>query len=188
MPDLQQLEQQARLAMGELLQRGRVQNGQLVVAGCSTSEVAGQRMGTAGNMDIARALLRGFIAAAHTCGAQLAVQGCEHINRSLVLPRSIMLAERYEEVCVLPHEHAGGALCTAYYEYLRDPCTVRAVQAQAGLDVGGVLIGMQIKPVAVPLRLENRHIGHARIAAAWSRPPLIGGERARYPQIRQGTY
>ena len=93
-------------------------------------------------------------------------------------------AEKYgwQEVTVRPVQHAGGAMATAAYENFVEPIIVEAISAHAGLDIGQTLIGMHLKRVAVPVRLSESKIGEAVLTAAWTRPPLIGGERAKYPR------
>ena len=59
---------------------------------------------------------------------------------------------------------------------------LEAVRADGGLDIGGTLIGMHLKHVAVPVRLEQNHIGQAMVLAARVRPKYIGGERAGYDE------
>ena len=115
-------------------------------------------------------------------GGVLAVQCCEHLNRSLVIPRQALEDNHLTEVCAEPWEHAGGSMATAYYRALEEPCLCETIQASAGLDIGDTLIGMHLKRVAVPVRLEQKTIGEAHLCAATTRPPLIGGERAHYPQ------
>lgn len=178
----EQLVQEARAAMSELVQRANLQEGQIVVLGCSTSEIMGARIGSSGTLEVAQAVLSGLLEPIEARGGVLAVQCCEHLNRALVLPRKAMEEKGLLEVCAQPWEHAGGSMATAYYQSLTQPCLVETIQAQAGLDIGDTLIGMHLKRVAVPVRLEQKTIGQAHLCAAVTRPPLIGGERARYPQ------
>ena len=58
--------------------------------------------------------------------------------------------------------------------------SVEEIKADAGIDIGGTLIGMHLKKVAVPVRLVNNHIGQAYVSAARTRPKFIGGQRAHY--------
>ena len=113
-------------------------------------------------------------------GIYLAAQCCEHLNRALVVERQVARARGLEVVCVVPQPKAGGSLATAAWRQLKEPVAVEALKADAGLDIGGTLIGMHLRPVAVPVRLENHRIGQTAILAARTRPKLIGGERAHY--------
>jgi len=112
----------------------------------------------------------------------LAIQCCEHLNRALVTTRDAAEKYGWQEVTVRPVQHAGGAMATAAYENFVEPIIVEAISAHAGLDIGQTLIGMHLKRVAVPVRLSESKIGEAVLTAAWTRPPLIGGERAKYPR------
>ena len=85
-----------------------------------------------------------------------------------------------EVVNVVPQPKAGGSFATITYRTLEDPVAVEHIKADAGIDIGGVLIGMHLSEVAVPLNLKNNMIGKAHITAASTRPKFIGGERAHY--------
>jgi uncharacterized protein (TIGR01440 family) len=164
----------------ELLAAAALSAGQMLAVGGSSSEIAGYRVGSAGNPDIGEAVIGAFIGRAEAAGCFLAVQGCEHINRALVVELEAVERYRLEPVNVVPRPRAGGALATAAYRLFREPVMVEAVQAHAGVDIGEVMIGMQIQPVAAPLRLTIRSLGAARVNAAKSRLKLIGGSRAEY--------
>ena len=174
--------EETRAAMEELCEKGHIKEKQIVVVGCSTSEIVGMRIGTGGTLEVAQEVLRGLLEPVEKRGAYLAVQCCEHLNRSLVLPREALEEKGFTEVCAEPWEHAGGSMATAYYKVLKAPCLAETIVANAGLDIGDTLIGMHLKRVAVPLRLTQKTIGDAHLVAAFTRPPLIGGERAHYPQ------
>lgn len=181
--DLSNITLEARLAMEELLGAAKLKPGQIVVVGCSTSEVAGQRIGTAGALDVASALLAGFLPPIKRAELFLAVQCCEHLNRALVVPEEAMQRFDLMQVCALPRQKAGGSLAQQYYEHLGgQACLVAQLKAHAGLDIGDTLIGMHLKAVAVPVRLNVGTIGQAHLTAARTRPHLIGGERAVYPK------
>ncbi|MDR3086106.1 MAG: TIGR01440 family protein, partial [Christensenellaceae bacterium] len=162
--------EESLLAMKSLCEQARIKPRELVVVGCSTSEVVGQRIGSAGSPEAAAEILRGLLDGLLPFGAALAVQCCEHLNRALILPREALERLSLTEVCVLPQPHAGGSLATAYYRHLSEPAVAEAIQARAGLDIGDTLIGMHLRRVAVPLRL-GLSIGQARLNAAFSRPP-----------------
>ncbi len=171
---------QAENAALELIEKAGLKKGDLVVIGCSTSEVTGNRIGTAGKPETAEAILGGILSAFEDKGINIAAQCCEHLNRALIVERRIAEQKGYEEVCVVPHPHAGGSFATAVYHKLSDPVAVEEIKADAGLDIGNTLIGMHLKHVAVPVRLEKNRIGGAFVNAARTRPKYIGGERARY--------
>ncbi|MFD1203798.1 MULTISPECIES: TIGR01440 family protein [Sporosarcina] len=150
------------------------------VVGCSTSEIAGQRIGTAGALEVAEALFEPLHDFAKKHKLFLAFQGCEHINRALTIEREAADKFGYEPVSVLPAINAGGSMSTYAYEHLKDSVVVESVRANAGIDIGQTLIGMHLKPVAVPIRTSIDKIGDAVVTAATTRPKLIGGERAVY--------
>lgn len=172
--------EQTRLAVEELLQAAKLCSGDVLVIGCSTSEVNGQKIGSAGSNDIAEAILNVIC---DICGSQnisIAIQCCEHLNRALVVERYVKNNYRLEEVTVIPAPKAGGALAAVAMRRFNDPVVVERIEAHAGLDIGCTLIGMHLKRVAVPIRLKHNYVGQALLKAAHTRPPLIGGARAQY--------
>lgn len=175
-----QIRTETAAAVAELLSQANLQPGQVLVVGCSTSEVAGQRIGTAGSESVAEAILEPLWEAAQARGIYLACQCCEHLNRALVVPQEA--AERYgwEQVSVVPVPKAGGAFAARAMHHMPGAVVVEEIKAHAGLDIGLTLIGMHLRRVAVPVRLKRNTIGQARITAARTRPKLIGGERAVY--------
>lgn len=180
----QKIAQELAAAAEELIAAAKTRPGQIFVLGCSTSEVLGRKIGTGGSSQIAVAMFKALKAVCDEHGLYLAVQCCEHLNRSVVIERAA--AERYgfNEVTVRPMPHAGGAMGTAAYENFVDPVVVESVVAHLGLDIGQTLIGMHLKRVAVPVRLQYKKIGEAVLTAARTRPPLVGGPRAHYPEDR----
>lgn len=176
------IRKQAEGAIREFLELFPMPKGSLFVLGGSTSEVLGERVGTRPSLEAAEAILEGLLPPLLERGIWVAVQACEHLNRALVVERGAALAYGLEEVTVYPHPKAGGSLATVAFLRFQDPVVVASLKAQAhgGMDIGGVLIGMHLRPVAVPLRLSVRRIGEAVLLAAKTRPPLIGGGRAVY--------
>lgn len=156
------------------------QPGRLWVIGCSTSEILGGRIGKAGSAALGELLAREVIAAAEAAGLIPLAQCCEHLNRSLVCELEVAERLGLNIVSAVPKPHAGGSFAAAFYKQLAHPVLVEAASAHCGLDIGQTLIGMHLKRVAVPLRLSTNHLGGAIITAAYTRPPLIGGERAQY--------
>ncbi|GGL50289.1 TIGR01440 family protein [Sporolactobacillus putidus] len=154
----------------------------LLVLGCSTSEVGGKRIGTSGSMNIAASIYQALRNCHDRTGVHFAFQCCEHLNRALVIDRKIAEQRGYEQVTVRPVRHAGGAMAAYAYEHLQDPVVVEFIKADGGIDIGDTLIGMHLRHVAVPVRSEVREIGHAHVTMARTRPKLIGGERAVYPE------
>lgn len=171
---------QVTQAVNRLMEEANLQRGQVLVVGCSTSEVAGSRIGTAGSEAVAHAILEPLWAATQANGLYLACQCCEHLNRALVVQAEA--AERYgwEQVSVVPVPKAGGAFASRAMRHMPGAVVVEEIRAHAGLDIGSTLIGMHLRRVAVPVRLGLDMIGHARLTAARTRPKLIGGERAVY--------
>ena len=166
--------------MGELQTAGQLPAGSVVVLGCSTSEVAGAKIGKGSVPELGAVIARAMIAACAKHGLRAAFQCCEHLNRALIIERKIADELGYEEVTVVPWLHAGGSFSTNAYYTFKDPAAVLQIKADAGLDIGLTMIGMHLKRVAVPVRLKNNKIGEALVVAARTRPPLIGGERAHY--------
>ena len=169
-----------RLALLDLLHAAELQAGDVLVLGCSTSEVLGEKIGTASNMDAAAAIIEGVYPICRERGLFLAVQCCEHLNRALVVEKECLKRYSLEEVCVFPVPGAGGSMANLAMKTLQEAVVVERIQAHAGLDIGDTFIGMHLKPVAVPLRSPVREIGQAHLTMARTRPKLIGGERAQY--------
>lgn len=155
-------------------------DGRILLIGCSTSEVTGARIGTGGHPEAARAMFEMMSDYARAYGFKLAFQCCEHLNRSVVVERQIKDYLQLEEVNAVPTRVAGGAMAEAAWAGFKEPCLAEEIKADFGLDIGLTLIGMNLKKVAVPVRLAHDHIGAARIVFAKTRPKYVGGERATY--------
>ncbi|WP_051286795.1 TIGR01440 family protein [Paenibacillus taiwanensis] len=180
-PDyIRQIHAEAEAAAHALADAAQLSPGQLVIIGCSTSEVIGQRIGTSGTIELATALYAGIELLRTKYGAQLAFQCCEHLNRALVVERTTCERLRLDEVNAVPVPKAGGSMAAIAYTSFAQPCLVETISADAGIDIGETLIGMHLKRVAVPLRTSVKSIGAARVTMAMTRPKLIGGERAVY--------
>lgn len=151
-----------------------------LVIGCSTSEVIGEKIGTAGAMEVAEMIFDTLADFRKKTGVHLAFQCCEHLNRALVVERELARKERLEIVSVVPIHKAGGAMATQAYGQLKDPVLVEFIKADAGIDIGDTFIGMHLKHVAVPVRCTFNAVGHAHVTLAKTRPKLIGGMRAFY--------
>lgn len=171
----------------EWLKSNYLKENQLFVIGCSTSEVAGAEIGTAGTETIASLLFSELIRLKKQTNIHLSFQGCEHINRALVVERRTMEIYGLDEVSVVPVPEAGGSMASYAYKTMEDPVVVESLhhQAHAGMDIGETMIGMHLKPVVVPLRFGRKYIGEARIGLARTRPKLIGGNRANYESTRK---
>ena len=170
--------QQTRAVIEELRRKANLKPGNIIVVGCSTSEVLGSKIGTNSNPDTAKDIFQALHDTAKKHGIYLAIQCCEHLNRAIITERSAVPFG--EIVNVVPQPKAGGSLATQAYAGLEDPVAVEEIKADAGIDIGFTLIGMHLKKVAVPVRLEHNRIGEAMIVAARTRPKFIGGERAIY--------
>lgn len=164
----------------QFLQQVPLTEKQVLVLGVSTSEVTGKRIGTAGTAETAASIFRAVKEASEANGFQLAFQCCEHLNRALVVERNTADQYQLEEVSVVPVPQAGGAMAAYAFQHMQEPVIVDQIQADAGIDIGDTLIGMHLKRVAVPVRIERKHIGQASVTLAKTRPKLIGGERAVY--------
>lgn len=165
-------------AAAEIIEAAKLQKGNILVVGCSTSEVLGDKIGTNSSPEAAEYIYKGIYKAAEEKGVFIAAQCCEHLNRAIIIEReAVPFAER---VNVMPQPKAGGSFATAAYKNFKEPIALEEIKADAGLDIGFTMIGMHLKKVAVPVRLNNNKIGNATVLAARSRPKFIGGERAVY--------
>ncbi len=173
---------QARQAVTELLERACLEPGDIFVVGCSSSEVGGHRIGSDSSPEVAQAILDGIYPILKEKGIYLAAQCCEHLNRAIVLEKEAARAYGLAPVNVVPQPKAGGSFATAAYKAFSHPVMVEHVKAAAGIDIGGTLIGMHLREVAVPTRLSIKQIGEANIICARTRPKFIGGQRAHYDE------
>ena len=175
---MKKIEQQAFEAAKEIIETAKLKSGQILVVGCSTSEVLGRKIGTDSSPDTAKEIFNGIYTAAKGKGVFVAAQCCEHLNRAIIIERAAVPFS--ENVNVVPAAKAGGSFATAAYAAFEEPVALETIFADAGLDIGFTMIGMHLKKVAVPVRLENNKIGEALVLAARTRPKFIGGERAHY--------
>ena len=183
---LDEVRQQAAAAAGELAEAAHLRRGQIVVVGCSTSEVVGKKVGSWSTPEVADAIFRGLNSVFAPMGVYMAAQCCEHLNRALIVEHEAV--PNGEIVNVMPQPKAGSSFATAAYQAFRHPVALEEIRADAGLDIGGTLIGMHLKKVAVPVRLQQNHIGQAIVLAARVRPKFIGGERAIYDESLKNGY
>ncbi len=175
---LQELYTQAKSAATELLEKAKLQQGDILVVGCSSSEVGGEKIGSHSSVEVGKAVFDGIFAAANEKGVFVAAQCCEHLNRAIIIEADAVKGG--DIVNVVPQPKAGGAFATAAYAAFSKPVAVEEIKADAGMDIGNTLIGMHLKKVAVPLRLSVLKIGEAPLVCARTRPKCIGGERAVY--------
>lgn len=177
---LAQVKQDMDALVSEWLASDYLKHGNRFVIGCSTSEVAGKSIGTSGSEEIAAVIFQALNRLKAEKGIHLVFQGCEHLNRALVIERELLEELALDEVSVVPVPTAGGSMASYAYKYFNDAVVVEEITAHAGIDIGNTMIGMHLKKVAVPLRMNQRTIGNAPVTTARTRPKLIGGARAQY--------
>ena len=175
---MNELFEQATAVMKDLGEKAMLKAGDIVVIGCSTSEIIGSKIGTNSSPDVAGIVFEGLYKYAKKMGWRLAFQCCEHLNRAIVTERDTV--PNGEIVNVVPQPKAGGSMATQAYRHFENPVVVEEIKADAGIDIGFTLIGMHLKKVAVPVRLDHNKIGEATILAARTRPKFIGGCRDVY--------
>ena len=172
------ISKECAVAANDLIEKAGLKKGDIVVIGCSTSEVLGSKWGTNSSPETAKVLFESLYEVFKEKGIYIAAQCCEHLNRAIVVEREAVPFA--EIVNVVPVPKAGGSFATEAYAHFENPVAVEEIKADAGLDIGATLIGMHLKKVAVPVRLEVRTIGEAPVTAARTRPKFIGGTRAQY--------
>ncbi|MBQ7904115.1 MAG: TIGR01440 family protein [Oscillospiraceae bacterium] len=175
-----ELYMQARALMEEFGEKANLKPGDIMVVGCSTSEIIGSKIGTNSSPETAETVFQAIYSYTQEKGVYLAVQCCEHLNRAIITERDAVPFA--DTVNVVPQPKAGGSFATRAYANFKNPVAVEEIKADAGIDIGLTLIGMHLKKVAVPVRLENKMIGQALVVAARTRPKFIGGARAVYNQ------
>ena len=179
----EEITKQANTVVTELLEQAKLKPGALLVVGCSSSEMVGQRIGKGSSMEAAQAAFKGIYPVLQENGIHLAVQCCEHLNRSLIMEREVAEARGYEIVNVMPQPHAGGSFAVTAWNTFKDPVAVETIVADAGIDIGSTLIGMHLRRVAVPVRTSVKFIGEAVVVCARTRAKYVGGPRAIYQDV-----
>lgn len=174
------LKQQLTDAFESLKEQSKFEDGKILVVGCSSSEIVGSRIGTNSNLDVGHIVASTMLELISQNNLYLAAQCCEHINRALVVERECALKYGFEIVSVVPQKKAGGSFSTEVYKLMKDPVCVEFIKADYGMDIGQTMIGMHMKHVCVPVRLNPNKIGETTVSGARVRPKLIGGERAKY--------
>ena len=181
----EEIKEQAGAAASELIEAAKLKKGDILVVGCSSSEVVGLRIGKGSDINAAEAVYEGIMSVLKPEGIFLAAQCCEHLNRAVIVEKAALLPGT-EIVNVVPQPHAGGSFAVTVYKNARCPVAVEEIKADAGMDIGGTLIGMHLKKVAVPVRLSVEKIGEAPLICARTRPKFIGGSRAVYDDALSG--
>ena len=177
----EEIREQAKNAITELLEKSNIEKGDIFIVGCSSSEIKGEAIGKGSDIDAAKAVYEGIKPILDEKGIFLAAQCCEHLNRAVIMEKAA-LAPGQDIVNVVPQLHAGGSFAMTVYQNAEHPVAVESVRATAGMDIGDTLIGMHLKPVAVPVRIATKEIGCAHVVCARTRPKFIGGERAAYDE------
>lgn len=181
----EEIKETAAKAITELLEVCHLQKGDIFVIGCSSSEIKGAHIGKGSDLDAAKAVYDGVYPILSERGIFLAAQCCEHLNRAVIVERAALLPGT-EIANVVPQMHAGGSFAVTVYGNAKDPVAVEEIKANAGMDIGDTLIGMQLKRVAVPVRISVKKIGEANVVCARTRPKFIGGSRAVYDDVLSG--
>ena len=177
-----QIEMQARQAVTELLAEAKLKKGDVFVVGCSSSEIVGGHIGKDSSLEAAQAVYAGIAPVLAENGIWLAAQCCEHLNRGIVVEKAVLKELGLTQVRAIPQPKAGGSVPAAAWKKMEKPALAVSIQADAAIDIGDTLVGMHIRPVAVPLRISTSHVGHANLVMAYSRLPYIGGARAVYTE------
>ncbi len=181
---MRRYQEQGYQAAKELLEAAKVRKDDILVVGCSTSEVLGEKIGSHSVPEVANEIVAGILEAAKEYGVFVAGQCCEHLNRAVILEAAAAEKYGYEPVNVIPKPKAGGSFATALFAALNSPVAVEHIKAACGMDIGDTLIGMHLKEVAVPLRISVKKLGEANLVCARTRPKFIGGVRAVYDESK----
>jgi TIGR01440 family protein len=180
MINLDEIKKASKNIVNEVIEEAELKEGDILVLGASSSEINGGNIGKDSSQEIGDAVIEEFLSILNDKKIYLAVQGCEHINRALVVEKELAIKQGFEIVSVLPALHAGGAMSVAAFNKMKNSVMIEHIVADAGIDIGDTEIGMHVRFVQVPLRLKEKYIGKARVTALKSRPKLIGGKRAIY--------
>ena len=181
----EEIREQVKTAASELVETAKLKQGDILIVGCSSSEVVGLHIGKGSDINAAGAIYEGIQSVLQPKGIYLAAQCCEHLNRAVIVEKEALLPGT-EIVNVVPQPHAGGSFAMTVYQNAKCPVAVEEIKADAGMDIGRTLIGMHLKKVAVPVRLSLDKIGEAVLICARTRPKFIGGSRAVYDDNLSG--
>ncbi|MFV8214556.1 DUF436 family protein, partial [Streptococcus pluranimalium] len=99
--EMKHLANETRAIVTDIIERSAIQKGQLFVLGLSSSEVAGGMIGQNSSQEIGEVVVKTILEELEKSGIFLAVQGCEHLNRALVVERAFALQKDLEIVNVL---------------------------------------------------------------------------------------
>ena len=176
------IKNQCEQVIKELIEVSKIGKGSIVIVGCSTSEVTGNKIGTNSDIDVAKEIFDGLYPTLKEKGIYLAIQCCEHLNRALIIEEEAAEKYGYEPVNVIPQLKAGGSFSVAAWKGMKSPVAVEKIAANGGIDIGDTLIGMHLKAVAVPVRTGIDKIGGAHVVYARVRPKFVGGQRACYDE------
>ena len=179
---LEEVKEEAGRATEQLLLQAKTEPGDILIVGCSSSEIVGERIGTFSSVETAQAVFEGIYEVTQAHGLFLAAQCCEHLNRAVIVEKELMKRDHLTRVNVVPKPKAGGSFGTTAYQRFKEPVAVEKITAQAGMDIGDTLIGMHLQPVAVPVRIEVKQIGNAHLVCARTRAKFVGGSRAVYDE------
>ena len=81
---MDQIYLQTKAVIEELCEKANLKAGNIVVVGCSTSEVLGAKIGTNSNPDTAKKIFEALHDYSKEHGVYLAIQCCEHLNRAII--------------------------------------------------------------------------------------------------------
>lgn len=179
---LQKIKDEAAEITRELILQAKPEEGDILIVGCSSSEVVGERIGTFSSVETAWAVFEGIYKVTSEWGLFLAAQCCEHLNRAVIVEKELVKRDRLTRVNVIPQPKAGGSFAATAYERFKEPVAVEHIRAQLGIDIGDTLIGMHLQEVAVPVRTERKQIGNAHVVCARTRAKFVGGARAVYDE------
>ena len=177
------IKEELNIILDKYQQAVNLKPGDILVIGCSTSEITGETIGKAPNFEIGKTVAQTIVEKFTPIGVDLAFQCCQHLNRALVVEYELtkkITGNSLEIVSVIPTEKAGCNTASAAYRIFKRPAVVEFIKADAGIDIGDTFIGMHLKHVAIPIRLDVKKLGEANIKFAATRPKYIGGQRAEY--------
>lgn len=177
---LDEVKKQTKSVFDELFEQAKLEEGDILVVGCSSSEIASHKIGSYSSAEVGEVVAQTLLDCCREKKLYLAAQCCEHLNRAIIIEKEAAKEYRLPMVNVVPKLKAGGSFATAVYAKLETPVAVEQIQAHAGIDIGDTLIGMHLRPVAVPVRIATKSIGEAHVVCARTRLKFIGGERASY--------
>ena len=134
----EELKEQAKKTTEEICDKAGLKEGNILVVGCSSSEICGDKIGSNSNLEVAKAVFSGIYEVLESRKIYLAAQCCEHLNRAIIVERAAVPFS--EIVNVVPQPKAGGSFGTTAYKTFKDPVLWKKLRQMVELTLAELLL------------------------------------------------